>query len=237
MTTQPPGRTRSPLTRQRVLAEAVDLADGEGVESLTMRRLAQRLGVEPMSLYHHVANKAALLDGVVEVVVEEILAEVTRLEAAAPLDEWRAALRRRVLAARAVLLRHPWAPALVVRSEHVGPGVARYFDGVLGILLAGGFSYDLAHHALHALGSRALGFSQELFQPGDAGEDTSAEVMEAMAAELPHLVGMMAAIAHDDGSTLGWCDDQAEFEFGIDVLLDGLDSARRAQAPHATPNA
>jgi len=215
-----------------VLAAAVELADAEGIDALTMRGLAQRLGVEPMSLYHHVANKAALLDGVVEMVVEEILADVTAIETAAPQDDWRTALRRRVLAAREVLLRHRWAPELIARSEVFGPGVARYFDGVLAILLRGGFSYDLAHHAMHALGSRAIGFSQELFQPSDPGDDLSEEMLEQMAEQLPHLVGMMGAIAHaDDGTTLGWCDDQAEFEFGVDVLLEGLERARRAQGP------
>lgn len=226
MTTQPAGRTRTPLTRGRVLAAAVELADADGVDALTMRRLAQRLSVEPMSLYHHVANKAALLDGVVEVVVDEILADVTRVEAAEPLTDWRATLRRRVLTARPVLLRHRWAPDLLSRSQAFGPGVARYFDGVLGILRGGGFSYGLAHQALHALGSRAIGFSQELFTPSDPGEDASEELMAAMADRLPHLTAMMAAIAHDDGSTLGWCDDQTEFEFGVDVLLEGLERAR-----------
>lgn len=85
--------------------------------------------------------------------------------------------------------------------------------------------HDLAHHALHALGSRALGFTQELFDPSSgAGDETAAA---EMAEQLPHLVGMMAEIAHDDpDSTLGWCDDQAEFEFGLDLILDGLDRMR-----------
>ena len=105
--------------------------------------------------------------------------------------------------------------------------VVRYHDRLVGLLHQGGFSYDLAHHALHALGSRALGFSQELFDPGDGA---SADAMPAeLAADLPSLVAMLSEVAHDDAdSTLGWCDDQTEFEFGLDLLLDGLDRRRSA---------
>jgi hypothetical protein len=93
---------------------------------------------------------------------------------------------------------------------------------------AGGFSNDLAHHALHALGSRAVGFSQELFDPG-AGPAPAPDPadLQAMATQLPHLAGMLMEVAHDEpGTTLGWCDDQTEFEFGLDLLLDGLDRLR-----------
>jgi AcrR family transcriptional regulator len=223
-----------------VLASAVEIADAEGLGSLTMRALADRLDVEPMSLYYHVANKAALLDGLAEVVVGEILTAVTAAEgtdaSATPRDDvggapaeldWRGVLRRRILTARSVLLRHPWAPDLLTRPGAFGPAVAYYFDGVLGILVRGGFSYDLAHHTLHALGSRAIGFSQELFAPDDAAQDVSEDVLAQMIDALPHLAGMLQSVVHDDADTnLGWCDDQAEFEFGIDVLLDGLEGAR-----------
>jgi hypothetical protein len=104
----------------------------------------------------------------------------------------------------------------------------RYHDGLVGLMREGGFSYDLAHHALHAMGSRALGFSQELFDPGGGADDEDATAaLESMADELPHLSGMLMEVAHDDpDSTLGWCDDQTEFEFGLDVILDGLDRLR-----------
>lgn len=107
----------------------------------------------------------------------------------------------------------------------MSPTVIGYFDAVLGLLRLGGFSYDLAHHALHALGSRALGFTQELFQPAaDSDDAETTDLLAAMADQFPHLVGMLAEVAHDDpDSTLGWCDDQAEFEFGLDLLLDGLE--------------
>jgi len=219
-------RPRIPLNRERVLRAAVDIADDEGIESLTMRNLAHRLGVEAMSLYYHVENKAALLDGVVDVIISEIMEEVSTVEAPPPEDDWRTALRERILAARRVLLRHKWAPALIEQRSTMSPAVIVYFEGTLEILRKAGFSYDLAHHAMHALGSRALGFTQELFQPDDAaGEEASEEMLQAMAEQLPYLTGMMIEIAHDGpDSTLGWCDDQTEFEFGLDVLLHGLES-------------
>jgi AcrR family transcriptional regulator len=183
-----------------------------------------------MSLYHHVANKDALLAGVVDVVVEEINSEVAHLDAPAGEDDWRAALRARILTARGVLLRHPWLPRVLEDATSFSLPVARYFDGVLGTLRAGGFSYDLAHHAMHALGSRALGFTQELFEPDDpdVGEEQALALLAEAADQLPHLVGMMAEIGHDDADgTLGWCDDQTEFEFGLDLLLEGLERRRR----------
>ncbi|HSJ46611.1 MAG TPA: TetR/AcrR family transcriptional regulator C-terminal domain-containing protein [Euzebyales bacterium] len=222
---------RVPLSRRRVLRAAVDVADRGGLDALTMRRLAQELGVEAMSLYHHVANKDAILDGVIDVVAGEILEAVDRVDAPAPEDDWQTAMRSRILAAREVLLRHPWAPRLL-ETRTMNPAIVGYFDGVLGILRAGGFSYDLAHHALHALGSRALGFTQELFEPDDpeAADADATAMMAQMADQFPHLVGMLAEVAHDDpDTTLGWCDDQFEFEFGLDLILDGLEQ-RRADA-------
>ena len=233
MTTQPDAAApRRPLSRERVLQAAIDLADRDGLEALTMRSLATDLGVEAMSLYHHVRNKDALLDGVVDTVVAEINAAVPPLDGVIA-DDWQAALRTRILVAREVLLRHRWAPGLIETRASISSSVMRYFDDVLGLLRAGGFSYDLAHHALHALGSRALGFTQELFAPDDgdvaASDEENLARLTELAAEVPHLVAMMAEISHEDAdSTLGWCDDQAEFEFGLDLLLDGLEQRRRA---------
>lgn len=216
---------RVPLSRRRVLRAAVAIADRDGLERLTMRGLAQELGVEAMSLYHHVANKGAVVEGVLEVVLGEILQAVDEVEAPAPEDDWRAALRARALAAREVLLRHRWAPRVLESSTTTGPAVIAYYDGVVGILRAGGFSYDLAHHALHALGSRVIGFSQELFEDG-GGEAPDAE---EMAEHFPNLAGMVGAITHDDpDGTLGFCDDRFEFEFGLDLILDGLERHRTA---------
>jgi AcrR family transcriptional regulator len=218
---------RVPLRKERVLAAAIAVADEGGIESLTMRRLAQELGVEAMSLYYHVANKEEVLDGMVDVIVDEINALVSGIEVD---SDWKAAMRQRILTARQVLLGHRWAPGVIESRVAISQPVMVYFDSLLGVFRAGGFSYDLAHHALHALGSRALGFTQELFDPDDgrADDDDSAAMFEQLAEHLPHLVGMMMDISHDDPeSTLGWCDDQSEFEFGLDLILDGLDRTLR----------
>jgi AcrR family transcriptional regulator len=219
---------RIPLSRERVLRAAVNLADQGGIESLTMRRLAEELGAEAMSLYYHVADKDAVLDGIVDVVAREINEVVDQIDVPSTGSDWKKAVRQRILSAREVLLRHPWAPGVFETRTNTSPAVVQYFDGLLGLMRDGGFSYDLAHHALHALGSRALGFTQELFNPGEeAAEEEATAMLESMADQLPHLVGMMMEVAHDDpDSTLGWCDDQTEFEFGLDLILDGLDRMR-----------
>ena len=226
---EPRPRDRNPLTRERVLRAAVELADRGGLEALTMRGLAHELGAEAMSLYYHVANKEAILDGVLEVVMDEINVAVSMVDGPPATEDWKANLRARILAAREVLIRHRWAPRLIETRTSISPATMRYFDDLLGVLRGGGFSYDLAHHALHALGSRGLGFTQELFEPDNADEadEEMAEAMAAMADQFPHLTGMMIEVAHDDpDSTLGWCDDQFEFEFGLDLILEGLDALR-----------
>ncbi|MFI6361773.1 TetR/AcrR family transcriptional regulator [Nocardia sp. NPDC050630] len=220
--------SRIPLSRMRVLSAAIGIADESGIEALTMRRLAELLGVEAMSLYHHVANKEDVLDGVVDVIVGEINQVVADIDAPAAAAAWKQAVRQRILSAREVLLRHPWAPGVFQTRTNTSQAVLRYYDGLLGLMRAGGFSYDQTHHAMHVLGSRALGFTQELFDPSDGPVDAEAvAALEAMAEALPNLVGMLREVAHDDpDSTLGWCDDQFEFEFALDLILDGLDRLR-----------
>jgi len=227
---QPGPGPRVPLSRERVLRAAMNLADQGGIGSVTMRRLADELGAEAMSLYYHVASKEDVLDGLADAVAREINQAVDRVEAPSGAASWKTAMRRRILAARQVLLRHPWAPGLFETRTTTSPAVIRHFDALVGLMRDGGFSYDLAHHALHALGSRALGFSQELFDPGDgAGPGDATDAPADMASQFPHLAAMLAEIAHDDpGSTLGWCDDQTEFEFGLDLILNGLDGLRQA---------
>jgi AcrR family transcriptional regulator len=224
--TEPVEGPRLPLSRERVLTAAVEIADRGGIESLTMRHLAEELGVEAMSLYYHVANKEAILEGVVDAVVEEIEAAAGGFDVPTEVDDWKEAVRDRILLARRVMLRHPWAPAVIETRTDLSLPAVRHFEGLLGLLREGGFSYDLAHHALHALGSRALGFSRELFEPSDPdeGDEEAAAMFEQMAPQFPYLVAMLGEIAHDDpDSTLGWCDDQVEFEFGLDLILDGLE--------------
>src|SRR5262245_31140586 len=162
---------RVPLTRERVLRAAVELADERGIESLTMRNLGQALGVEAMSLYNHVANKQAVLDGIVEVVVGEVTAAVAKIEPPATPPEWKGVVRRRILAAREVLLRHRWAPEVFETRSELPPSLLGYYDSLLGTMREAGFTVDQAHHAMHALGTRSLGFTRELFVTQDAEID------------------------------------------------------------------
>lgn len=220
---------RIPLSRERVLQGAVELADRDGITSLTMRNLAHEVGVEAMSLYYHVANKEEVLDGVVDLIGQEINEAVAPIEKPTRASEWKTVARERILEARRVMLRHPWAPGVFESRTTMSMSVVIYFDGLLELFRIGGFSYDVAHHAMHALGSRALGFTQELFAPDDntEGDEAADEMLAQMAPQLPNLVEMLSEIAHDDpDSTLGWCDDQTEFEFGLDLILDGLDRLR-----------
>ena len=221
--------SREPLSRERVLAAAVALVDAEGVQALTMRRLAADLGVEAMSLYYHLPGKESLLDGLVEQVLGEIAATVSRLDSSD--KDWRTQLRQRFLAAREVMLRHPWAPGLIGTRSAIPAALYTYYDGILESLISAGFSYRIAHRALHAFGSLPLGFAQEVFSPTSAGggletETSGAEIAE-MAQALPHLAAMVAAEVHDlTDPTLGWCDSQTEFEFTLDLLLNGLERLR-----------
>lgn len=222
--------SRKPLSRERVLAAAIALVDTHGIQALTMRRLASDLNVEAMSLYYHLPDKEALLDGVVETVIAEIGAAVGRLDPNGG-EDWRTRLRQQFLAARQVMLRHPWAPGLLGSRRTIPAGVYGYYDGIVGTLVGAGFSYHLAHRALHAFGSLPLGFAQEIFSPESAGGSMEADAAEAdfaaMAAALPHLTAMMAAEVHDSTDpTLGWCDSQIEFEFTLDLLLNGLERLR-----------
>lgn len=222
---------REPLTRERVLRAAVVLADTGGLSALTMRNLAQSLGVEAMSLYHHVANKEALLDGVVEMLIAEVEEEIGGFTVERGVADWVPVMRSRVLAARRVMLRHRWAPALLETRVNMPPALIRYFDSMLGIMIEGGFDHDLGHHAMHTMGTRFLGFDQELFKPTAAADRPNEELLEDLAEHLPYLSAMLAEVAHDDpDSTIGWCNDQAEFEFTLDILLEGLERRRASRS-------
>ena len=230
--------TRSgPLSRDVVLAAALRLADVEGLSAVTMRRVGTELGVEAMSLYHHLPGKDGLMDGLVDTVLAEIREEVARRAQDLTAD-WHTDLRSRSLAARTVMLRHPWAPVLLASRPAVPPGLYVYFEDVLATLVRGGFTYHLAHRALHSLGSMVLGFAPEIFSPGGAMDDEAAEAeMAAMAEALPHLIAMVDSELHAAAEPmLNWCDGQVEFEFTLDLLLDGLGRARRAAADAAPPD-
>jgi len=218
---------RAGLTRDQVFKAAVRVADEGGIAALTMRKLAQELGVEAMSLYHHVADKDEVLAGMVDVVVSEISTRVAEI-GTPPGGNWKTAVRHTILAAREVLLGHPWAPSVIESRTTMSPTVMRYYESLMRLLREGGLSVSLVHHAMHALGSRALGFTQELFAPDndeDPGLDVAAIMRGDLADKYPHIteIAVIESANHDKDSTLGWCDDQVEFEFGLDLLLDGLE--------------
>jgi AcrR family transcriptional regulator len=224
MTQQLEATARKPLNRERVLQAAVSLADAAGFESLSMRRLAQELGVVPMAIYKHVANKDELLDGMVATLIGEI-------DPPAPEQDWKSAVRLRVLSARQALQRHPWARQAIESRTNKTPAVLDYMDSFAGLFLAGGFSADLTHHVMHAIGGRMWGFTQELFDaPAGPTAASPAEIprearamLEQMAARYPNIVAIATSTDHDEGSVVGQgCDDQFEFEFALDLLLDGF---------------
>ncbi|MEH0821707.1 MULTISPECIES: TetR/AcrR family transcriptional regulator C-terminal domain-containing protein [unclassified Micromonospora] len=214
---------RRPLNRDRVLRAAVALADATGIDSLSMRRLAQDLGVVPMALYKHVANKEELLDGLADVVVGEI--DPPDLDV-----DWKTGVRQRILSARRALLRHPWASRVIESRRRPTPATLAYLDSMIGMFRAGGLSVDLTHHVMHALGSRVLGFSQELFDDDSPAPDPEAQAaaLREMSARYPHIAAVASRADHDGGSVVGpGCDDQFEFEFALDLLLDGFERLRR----------
>ena len=216
---------RTPLSRERVLRAAISLADEAGMESLSMRKLADELGVKAMSLYNHVTNKEDLLNGMVDILVGEI-------DLSTDNADWKTAMRNRMLSAREVLVRHPWAYRVIESRKTVTSTMLKYMDSIIGIFRDGGFSIDLAHHAMHALGSRLLGFTQELFDDSDelaASPDVAALLLQQMTDDYPNISAMMMQISHDEESTIGsGCDDMVEFVFTIDLILDGLERLRDA---------
>ena len=215
----PASEARIPLSRDRVLRAAVSLADESGIDSLTMRKLGDALGVEAMSLYNHVANKDDLLDGMVDLVFSEI-----GLPAGG--GEWKTAMRRRAISAREVLSRHRWAIGLMESRSSPGAATLRHHDAVIGSLRAGGFSIELAAHAFSALDSYIYGFAlQEASLPLETEEQT-ADLAQAIlgrfsAGQYPHLAELTIEHVLQPGYDYG-----DEFEFGLDIILDGLERAR-----------
>ena len=204
-----------PLSRERVLRAAVLLADENGLESLTMRELGLRLGVEAMSLYNHVANKDDLLDGMVDLVVSEI-------ELPTETVDWREAMRRRAISAQSVFSRHPWASGLIDSRESSGPARLRYFDWVVGTLRRAGFTLEMTVRAFSLLDSYIYGFGRQQLNTS-AGRDLEPEEMaEAFlraipADEYPYLREMVVEHAMKSGY-----DESADFDFGLNLILDGL---------------
>jgi len=211
------GRTpRIPLTRERVLHSAVALADASGSETLSMRKLGEALGVEAMSLYNHVANKEDLLDGMIDVVFAEI-------DLPTGWPGWRAAMRQRAISARRVLSRHGWAIGLMESRSSPGPATLRHHDAVIGCLRDAGFSIELAAHAFSVLDSYIYGFAlQERSLPFPTPKQTADLAQDILASfpadKYPHLAELTARHVLQPGYDYG-----DEFEFGLDLILDGLE--------------
>jgi AcrR family transcriptional regulator len=205
---------RAPLTRERVLHAALALADAHGVEALSMRRLAQELGVEAMSLYNHVANKDDLLAGVVDLVANEI--ELPPEDA-----DWKSALRHAAVSAHDTLARHRWVRGLWMSPRQAGTTRMEYSDAILRTLREGGFSDDLTYHAFHILQSHVIGFT--LYESSFPSDRRSVEKMATRflrdfpADDYPDLAEHIRQhTAPSDGQ-------RSTFEFALDLILDGLE--------------
>ena len=211
---------RKPLSRDRVLQAAVTFADEHGIDSLSMRKLGEVVGVEAMSLYNHVANKDDLLDGMIDVVFGEI-------GLPAGDSDWRTSMHRRAVSARHVLSRHRWAIGLMESRTSPGPATLRHHDAVIGSLRAGGFSVAMAAHAFSLLDSYIYGFAlQEASLPFDKGRDTAELAQEILGhlrpEDYPHLTELAVEHVMQPGYDYG-----DEFEFGLGLILDGLERAAR----------
>jgi AcrR family transcriptional regulator len=201
-----------------VLRAAVDLTDKSGLDAFTMRELGQRLGVEAMSLYNHVANKDDILDGMLDLVVSEIDLPSADVD-------WRVAMRRRAASARVVFGRHPWASALIDSRESSGPARLHYFDSVIGTLRRAGFSVELAVYAFSAIDSYIYGFGRQQVNMA-AGEGTSEESAEAILSAIPEgEFPYLAEVITEFMMKAGY-DESVDFEFGLGLILDGLERAR-----------
>ena len=208
---------REKLSREQVLSSAVRFADKNGIDSLSMRRLGNELGVEAMSLYNHIENKDDLLDAMVEIVV-------ARMEAPKLRGDWREAMRSRAHSAHGVLLAHPWATMLLVSRANVGPNMLRYVEATVGCLVQAGFTYEMADQAWNAIDSHVFGFTlQELnfpFEPSEYGAVAKQFLPMLPAAEYPHMRALSELVIE------GRHDGLQDFGFGLEILLAGLEAMR-----------
>jgi AcrR family transcriptional regulator len=217
--------TRKPLSSARVLQAAVALADEAGLQAFSMRGLAQELGVVPMALYKHVANKEELLDGMVDIVFSEIELPSEDLD-------WRTAMRRRAISTRAALKRHSWAIGMM-ESRHPGPANLQNHNAVMGCLRTAGFSFKMAIHAYSLQDAYIYGFALQekdlAFEtPDSAGEGAQRRAQTIGALDdYPYLVEIATQLP-DSGY-----DNAVEFAWGLDLILDGLDRLRNAAAARA----
>ena len=220
---EPATEPRARLSKERVLRAAVALAARDGIESLTMRKLADELGAGAMSLYHYVPNKEQLLDGMVDIVFSEIELPTTDVD-------WKTAMRRRAISTREALNRHRWAVGLMEGRTTHGPANLGLHNAVLGCLRAAGFSLEMTVHAYSVQDAYIYGFAlQETDMSSETADDFAAEAQrqmheyEAVLADYPHLVEVVGGYVAKAGY-----DYATEFLFGLDLILDGLDRLRDA---------
>ncbi len=213
MADEPTTAKKQRLSADRVLDGAIALADEIGIEAFTIRKLADALDTKPMTIYHHIPNKEAIIDGM----IDRVFAEIDR----PPTDlEWQPAIRHRCISARAALARHPWAAPLMESRLNPGPETLGHHDAVLGCLLAGGLSMTLAGHAYALIDSYVYGFAlQEAGLPATGGVEMH-ELATAMAVHLEPYPDL-ARFTVDHVLKPGY-DFKAEFAFGLDLILDGL---------------
>jgi AcrR family transcriptional regulator len=219
--TEPSTETRIPLSRERVLESAVTLADRHGLEWLSMRKLADEIGVAAMTLYYYVPNKTELIDGMIDIVFSEI--EPPSLEV-----DWKTAMRRRAVSTREALNRHRWAVGHMEGRTTHGAANLRLHDAVLGCLRAAGFSLEMTVHAYSVQDAYIYGFAfQETDMASETPDDFAAEAQrqmeayEEVLADYPNLVEVVGGYVAKSGY-----DYEAEFLFGLDLILDGLDRLR-----------
>lgn len=209
---------RPALSPTRVIEAAVALADSIGVDALTIRKLAAELDVKPMTIYHHVPNKEAIIDGMVDLVFSEIDLPPTT-------TDWKSAIRQRSTSARNVLARHPWAAPLMESRPSPGPATLQHHDAVLGCFRTGRFSVEMTAHAYALVDAYVYGFAlQEASLPASGGEEM-AELAGSMTAampvgEFPFLVEFTSEHVLQPGY-----DFADEFDFGLELILDGLEAA------------
>ncbi|TMB76292.1 MAG: TetR family transcriptional regulator [Chloroflexi bacterium] len=209
------GKGRAPLSKEQILRAATLVADRDGLGAVTMRRLGQELGVEAMSLYHHVTNKEEVVAGMLELLVSELPAPDA--------GDWKATIRARALAAREHLRPHAWAFRLIANAE--GVNLMKHHDAVVASLRAGGLSRQLTHTAMHVLGNRTFGFSEDLFLGDDHGHRRVQEILrEVRQGKYPAIAEALQGVHHDD---------DLEFIFALDLILDGLERARDGEARDA----
>jgi AcrR family transcriptional regulator len=203
-----------PLSRERILRAAIDLADKDGLESLSMRKLAQEMGVKAMSLYNYVTNKDDILDGMVDIVVGEI--ESPKID-----GDWRDAMRRRAISAHEILLHHPWAAMVLMSRINVGSSMLQYIDMTLGCLCEAGFSFEMADHVRNVIDSHIYGFTlQELNFPINESDysEMAAEGLSIIPADkYPYLNKLTHHVIE------GSYDGIHNFEFGLELILNGLE--------------